>query len=196
MSSILETLSSQLDAGTVQSISRQLNLDPATTQAAIAGALPMLVGKLAQNASQPAGAAALDRALNAHDGSIFGRVTDALGNAGLGDGILNHVFGGQRGSAEAGLGRATGLDAGSAGQILAMLAPLVLGALGKMRNQGSLGSGNLSDVLQSEHQSVEAQAPGGLGGLLGSLLDQDRDGSVMDDLAKMGGGLLGGLFKR
>lgn len=196
MSSILETLRSQLDADTVQSIGLQLNLDPATTQAAIAGALPMLVGKLAHNASQPAGAASLNQALNAHDGSIFGQITDVLGNAGIGDGILKHVFGGQRGTAEAGLGRATGLDAGTAGQLLAMLAPLVLGALGRMRNQNNLDAGGLSDVLRQENQSVQAQAPEGLGGLLGSLLDRDRDGSVMDDLAQMGGGLLGGLFKK
>lgn len=196
MSSILETLRSQLDAETVQSIGRQLNLDPATTQTAIAGALPMLVGKLAHNASQPAGAASLNQALNAHDGSIFGQITDVLGNSGIGDGILKHVFGGQRGSAEAGLGRATGLDAGTAGQLLAMLAPLVLGALGRMRNQNNLDAGGLSDVLRRENQSAQAQAPEGLGGLLGNLLDRDGDGSVVDDLAQMGGGLLGGLFKK
>jgi len=30
--------------------------------------------------------------------------------------------------------------------------------------------------------------------LIGNLLDSDGDGSVTDDLAKLGGGLLGGLF--
>jgi len=30
--------------------------------------------------------------------------------------------------------------------------------------------------------------------MLGSLLDSDGDGSVTDDLAKLGGSLLGGLF--
>jgi hypothetical protein len=33
-----------------------------------------------------------------------------------------------------------------------------------------------------------------MGGMLGSLLDQDGDGSIADDVAKLGGGLLKNLL--
>ena len=33
-------------------------------------------------------------------------------------------------------------------------------------------------------------------GMLGQLLDQDGDGSVADDIAKLGTGLLGSLFRK
>lgn len=80
---------------------------------------------------------------------------------------------------------------GKAGQLLMMLAPLVMAALGRHASQNGLDAGGISDVLQSSHAQAQAQAPAGLGGILGSLLDQDHDGKVMDDV----GGLLGGLLK-
>jgi hypothetical protein len=47
-------------------------------------------------------------------------------------------------------------------------------------------------MLQGEQKHVAASAPA-LGGLA-SLLDSDNDGQITDDLAKIGGKLLGGLF--
>jgi hypothetical protein len=177
--SIIDVLSSQLGPETVQAISRQLGVDPATAQQAIAAAVPMLTGGLARNAAQPGGAAAIQQAVTRdHDGSL-----------------LDDVAGGNQNRAAAGLSQATGLDMGKAAQLLMMLAPLVMGALGRHANQNGLDAGGISDILQSSHAQAQAQAPAGLGGILGGLLDQDHDGSVMDDDARMGGGLLGDLFK-
>lgn len=93
--------------------------------------------------------------------------------------------------AAAGLSQATGLDMGKAAQLLMMLAPLIMGALGRQTRQRGLDAGGMADILRSSQAQAQAQAPAGLGGILGGLLDQDHDGNVMDDV----GGLLGGLFK-
>ncbi len=200
MSSIVDLLSSQLGPDAVQSISRQLGIDEGTAQQAIGAAIPMLTGGLAKNASQPGGAAALHQAVTRdHDGGLLDNVTDFLGqggSSGMGAGILGHVFGGNQGNAASGLSKVTGLDSNKSGQLLMMLAPLVLAALGKLTNRNGLDSGGLASVLQQGNAQAQAQAPSGLGSILGNLLDSNNDGSVMDDVARMGGGLLGGLFDK
>lgn len=192
--SIVDVLSSQLGPETVQTVSRQLGIDPGTAQQAIAAAVPMLTGGLARNAARPGGAEAIHQAVvRDHDGSLLDDVAGFLGQGqtGMGAAILGHVFGGNQNRAAAGLSQATGLDMGKAGQLLMMLAPLVLAALGRQTRQKGLDAGGITDILRSSHAQAQAQAPAGLGGILGGLLDQDKDGDVMDDV----GDLLGGLFK-
>jgi hypothetical protein len=109
---------------------------------------------------------------------------------GIGEAILRHVLGGRQASVEQGVGRATGLDAGSVAQLLAILAPIVMGALGRARQSGG---GGLDSILGGAQQQVQQQAPGA-NDFLSGVLDANRDGSSLDDIARMGAGLLGGLF--
>lgn len=105
--------------------------------------------------------------------------------------ILGHIFGGQQDQASANLGQATGLGA-NAGNLLMMLAPLVMSFLAQRVMSGGLNSSQLGNALGQEKDQVQQQ--GGLGGgLLGSLLDQNGDGKLdISDLMKIGGSLLGG----
>lgn len=195
--SIVDLVKSQLGPEGIQALGDRFGLDPATTQKTIAAAVPLLTGTLAKNASQPQGAAALHQAVaRDHDGSILDNLGGFLsqGNTDLGGAVLGHIFGNRQGSAADGLARTTGIDAGTAGQFLMMLAPLILGALGKVTRQQNLDTGGLTDVLNRSNAQAQAEAPSGLGGILGGLLDQDKDGNVMDDIARMGGGMLGDLF--
>lgn len=198
MSSIFETLNQQLGGDAVSQISRALGTDQGATARAVPAALASLMGGLSANASRSGGAEALAGALaRDHDGSILDNLPSALagGQGGTGEGILKHVFGTRRVAVEQGLSQKTGLDAGSTAQLLAMLAPLVLGALGKTQRNSNLNPRDLSDLLGGERRTIERQAPDGLG-VLGSLLDRDGDGSVADDVAKMGAGLLGRFLRR
>jgi hypothetical protein len=193
--SLVDILSSQLGTEGVEMMGQKLGLDPATTQQAVAAAIPMLTGALAHNAAQPGGAADLHQALNDHDGSILDNIGSYLGNSGaassMGGAILGHILGQHQDNATTGLANATGIDAGQAGQLLAMLAPLVMGALGRMKQQGGIDPGNLASVLQNEHAQAAAAAPSGLGGLVASILGGGGGGGGLEDIA---GSLLGGLF--
>jgi hypothetical protein len=202
--SLVDILQSQLGSEGVERIGRQIGLDPATAQQAVAGAIPILTGALARNASQPGGADALHQALDAHDGSILDQLGGLLGNSvgnsgggslggGIGGAILAHILGHKQDTAASGLANATGISGSQAIQLLAMLAPLVMGALGRMKRQQGIDPSSLPGVLQNEHAQAQAAAPSGLGGLA-SMLDMDGDGNPMDDIARIGGGLLGGLF--
>jgi hypothetical protein len=116
------------------------------------------------------------------------------GLGGVGGAILGHVLGGKRAPVEAGIGRATGMNGSQVSQLLVLLAPIVMAALGRMARQRNADPGALGGMLQEEQHEVARRAPGAGG--LGGLLDSDNDGQIMDDLARMAPGMLGGLFGR
>ena len=172
MTALTDELFAQLEGAPLQQISQQLGIGRTQAAGAVSAALPLLIGAMGKNASQPQGAEALFGALQRDHtggggdlGSLLGMV---LGGAQSrqtdGSGMLGHIFGGQQGP-----GAAMGMAGG--GNPTAQ----VRGAL-----------------LGQEQQQVRRQ--GGLGGgLLGAVLDQDGDGQLgLGDLLKIGGGLLGG----
>jgi len=196
--SLTDDLLSQLQGAPLQQVSQQLGLDSQQASGAIGAALPLLMGALGNNAARPQGAEALLGALqNNHSGLDIGSVLGAvLGGGGSpaanGAGILGHIFGGSQGRAEAGLAQATGLSSDRAGQLLKILAPIVMAYLAqRMSSGGQANASDLSRILGQEKQHVVQQGGVG-GGLLGSLLDQDGDGQFgVSDLIKLGSGLLG-----
>lgn len=191
--SLLDLLCSNLDGDAVQQIGRRVGASPDATASAISAALPVLIGALSRNAANPTGAAALDRALD-RDHSGFG--LDDLGslvsglNPSAGQDILKHVLGGRQAGVENTIGRASGLDVGQVGQILAFLAPIVMGFLGRQKRQQGLDAGGLGGYLGA--QAGQQGSP--IFDLATRMLDADGDGSMLDDLAQMGGGLFGKMM--
>ncbi len=213
MTALTDDLFSQLEGAPLQQIAQQLGVGRTQAAGAVSAALPLLMGALGRNASQPQGAEALFGALQRdHAGApdLGGLLGMVLGGAQTrqtdGAGMLGHIFGGQQDRAEQHLGEATGLGGDRAGQLMKILAPIVLAYLAKRMFSGNdggggaaadLGGGNasadvLGAILGQEQQAVRQQ--GGLGGgLLGAVLDQDGDGQLgLGDLLKISGGLLGG----
>lgn len=220
--SLSDELMGQLQGAPMQGLAQQLGLDSVQTEQAVGVALPMLFGALGQNAAQPQGAADLFGALQrdhssaqgAMDlGGLLGGLLGGAGGAGaagglgsilgsvLGGGagnsqlnggsILGNIFGGQRQQAESQLGQATGLG-GNAGQLMAMLAPLVMSFLANRVQSQGMGANDLGNALGQERSQIQSQG-GAAGGILGSLLDQNGDGKLdVGDLFKLGGSLLGG----
>jgi hypothetical protein len=190
--SLLEMLQQRLGGQAVDQMSRKIGADPGTTGNAIDAALPLLIAALARNATAGGQAQSIDTAVSQdHDGSVLDDIPGFLNNAdsGPGAGILRHVLGGRQQTVQTGLGQATGLDPQKAGQLLTMLAPLVMGALGRAKRERGLDTGSLSDLLSGEQDRLKETAPG-IMGTLGRFLDRDNDGSAMDDI----GGMLGKAF--
>jgi len=196
---ILEVLTGQLGGDALGQISRQLGTDEKTAGNATAAGVTALIGALSRNAGKADGAAQLDNALaKDHDGSVLDNLTGFLGNpdTGTGQGILRHVLGGQQRQVESGLSQATGLDSAGAGKLLAMLAPVVMGALGKAKQQGKLDSSGVSSLLGEQRAEISRRDPQAMG-MLDRLLDADGDGDFdIGDAAKHGMGLLGKLFNK
>lgn len=181
-------LQETIGADTVSSMSRQLGTDEIATQGALGAALPLMLEALTRNASSPEGAASLHDALaRDHDGSLLDDLPGYLGRPNLtdGDGILGHVFGSRRPAVEQGVGRSSGLDAGDVAKLMATVAPLVMAYLGRRQREAGVDSAGLGPALAAERERALADEPG-LRGLAG-ILDADDDGSVIDDLMRLGG---------
>lgn len=205
MSSLTDDLLRQLQGQPLEQMSSQLGLSQSQTAGAVSAALPLLLGALGRNASQPQGAEALFGALQRDHagaaggldiGSVLGAVLGGGGGRQTdGAGILGHIFGGRQETAAQGLGQATGLGGGQANTLLKILAPIVLSYLAQRMfaggGQAAASPQALGDVLGQERQRIQQDSSAG--GLLGSVLDQDGDGQLgLGDLLKIGGGLLGG----
>jgi hypothetical protein len=199
MSSIVDLLKGALGSGELGKISKQLGTDEGTAKSAVETAMPMLLGALSRNASTSDGADSLLGALTKdHDGSVLDNPSAILDDpaSGPGDGILGHVFGAKRSAVEAGVGQAAGLDSGSAGKLLTMLAPMVMGALGKTQRQSGLNASGLAQMLGQEGRELESKQPQAMG-MLGAVLDADGDGDFdLGDAAKHGMKALGKFFKK
>jgi hypothetical protein len=194
MSFITDMLMQQLSGNAVSQISQKIGADPGITSQAIAMATPLLMSALARNASNPQGAQALHQALNQdHNGGILDNVAGFLGGnpqAANGAGILSHVLGDQRGAVQNGLAQQTGLDANASGQLLEMLAPIVMGALGKTQQQQGLDVNGLASLLGNHQQTAQASSPDMMG-MLSGLLDMNKDGNPMDDIGRIAGQFFG-----
>ena len=200
MSDMLEMLADTLGGNTLERISSQIGADEGSTAKAISAALPILLGAMDRNTDQLDGAESLLNALNRdHDGSILDDIGGLLGGAqsGPGEAILGHILGGKKKSVESGLSQVSGLDSGSIAKLLPILAPIVMGMLGRAQREQGLDAGGLSEMLTGERKRAQSRNPDA-GGILGDLLDADNDGQVIDDVVKLGTSLLGGLlvFKR
>jgi hypothetical protein len=198
MSSIIEVLMDQLGGDNLKNISHQLGSRQRATRKAMPEVLGMLTEALARNSSREEGAQALSRALSKdHDGSILDNIPDFINRyqEGPGDGILRHVFGDRRQAIEQNFSKKSKLDFGSITKLLTMLAPLVMGYLGRNQRKQGLDVGGLASLLGAERQQARRMAPKSTG-MLGQLLDTDGDGEFIDDVAKIGGGLISKLFGR
>jgi hypothetical protein len=189
MNVISQVITQQLAGAAAGQIAQRLGISESTAQIAVQVAVPLIVTALARNASQPQGAQDLHNAVTSdHDGSILENLSGYLQNpqAANGSGILGHVLGEQRPAVETQLAQATGLNLNSAGGLLEMVAPLVMGAVGREQQQNDLDAQGLGQYLGEQQQQAQTANPD-LMGTLNSMLDSNRDGSVADDLSRIAG---------
>lgn len=178
-------------------MAKKLNINEDQVQKILVIAVPLLIQALSKNAESKAGAEALFKAVSSdHDGSVLDKADDFLENPNLkqGTGILKHVLGAQTDPMADQLAQLSGVDPKVAKQVLAMAAPVVLGALGKMQSGGEFDASSLPGVLDSAREMAEAKVPG-LMGVMKGLVDADGDGKIDDRVVQMGSALLSNLFK-
>jgi hypothetical protein len=224
MAQLTDTLNGLLEAQAPQ-IGRRIGADPQKTQAAVQTAVPALLAALGQNATSGGGAALKSALERDHDGSILDNLGDYLGGtaklnprATNGAGILEHTLGPRQETMQRAISAKSGLDMGSVGSLLALLAPIVMGMLSKRASGGGtsgtgtsgtgtsgtgtsgtaagggIGLDDLTDLLGRE--KADAQSNPDLGDILGSVLG---GGATTGPQQGSGGGLmdmLGGLFGR
>jgi hypothetical protein len=181
---ILESVLNTQGGAAVRQLAAQFGLGEDQTASALSALVPALAAGLQRNVQQQDGVEALISALGAGQHREYidnpASLTDpsAIND---GNGILSHVFGSKDVSRAVAANAAsqTGLSADLMKRLLPIAAAMVMGALAK-HQAGSTAQG--------------AGMPGNRGGLadmIGGLLDQNRDGSMIDDVTSAIGRFLG-----
>ncbi len=172
MADLLGSLMEQLESrGAIDQIASKLGVPPGQASSAVAAGVPAILAGLAKNAQKPEGASAIASALEKdHDGSVLDDDSyfDSYQEK-KGEGILGHVFGDKTGSVESQVSALGGLDGAKGGELMKMLAPLIMGYLGKQKSSGGLDVSSLSQILGGGGSGGGLQLPGGLGEILGGL---------------------------
>lgn len=183
---VLEAILNAQGGGLAHQLGQQLGLDDRQTASALSAIVPALSAGLQRNASSPDGLSALLSALGSgrhtryvEDPSQLGRAETVMdGNA-----ILGHILGSKdvsrrvasRASAQTGVGE----------DVLKKMLPLAASVLmGTLAKQSSGGAPSRADAAPP--------SGGGILDMLTPLLDQNRDGSIVDDVLGMAGRFLGG----
>ncbi len=208
MSGLLDLLSGPMGKQLISGVAGQTGEPEDKTADVLSMAMPLLLGAMKKNTSDPQSAAGLMNALSSkHNGSILDNLgglfqggvnSDVLND---GAGILGHVLGNKQTTVENAISQKSGVDAGNVAQILKIAAPIIMGFLGRQKAQGNVSDANgLSSLLGSMLGGQPQQNQS----LIASLIDADGDGSVLDDVAGMVlgskekkgglGGMLGSLF--
>lgn len=166
-------------------------IDPAQAKQVAMMGLPSLVKAMDRNASTKEGAEALARALEQHKDDDVDDLNVYFDKVDTNDGakILQHILSGKDTSFKNNLAVKTGLQTDQVSGILTQLAPMLLGMMGKEKVKRGAGPDDIAGILGDMMGQGNG---GGLMDIAEGLLDADKDGSIVDDVGK----LFGGLFKK
>jgi hypothetical protein len=171
MGNLIEEFIGSMGSEVSQKMSNKTNIDQGTISQLLPVIAPMILGGLKKQKDERGGQDRVDHILNKYgDPSVLGNL-DGLFQQKLDDNTTDPNLGGLLGNAGSDATNLlsknlSGVDSGMVAKLIPMLAPVILGFLTKKRDSGTGSSG------------------------LAGLLDQDGDGSVLDDVAGL---LLGGL---
>ena len=181
---ILDAILNHQDGAAVQQLAQQFGLDSDQATSALSALVPQLAAGVQRNIQQPCGLDSLLGALTGggheqvmNDPSLLGQAT----SMDAGNGILGQLLGSRDASRQVASAAAsqTGLSADLLKQMLPLAATLVMGAVSRQ-------------VSAAGTSANAAPQAAGLMGSLESVLDQNRDGSMVDDVVGMMGKFLGG----
>lgn len=174
---ILESVVGARDGAAIHQLAAQFGLSPEKVSAALGALMPPVAAGLKHDVDT--NAAGLESALARGHHETYIEQPETLARPETtadGNAILGHIFGSKEVSRNVATGAAqkTGIDPAILKKMLPLIAAVAMGALAK----------------RSKTTGGAATGAGGIGAMLEPLLDRDRDGSMMDDLT----GMLGGMF--
>lgn len=150
--------------------------------ALLAVAAPLIISYLSKKSQSPNEAESLNTVLDKdHDGSILNDVSQAEARQSEGNSILNHIFGEEKQTVESQLSQKTGISIDKIGPVLSMLAPIIMGYIGKEKQQNNVGAGGLGGLLDGILGNASGQAQDGqsnpLNDIIGNVLGGQSNSS-------------------
>ncbi len=175
MNNILDMLFSTENQSAIDELSRSFDLSPEQTKTAVEELIPALSRGLQKNTASEPGMDDLLDALRTGKHAEYMDKPSTLGQPETtkdGNSILGHIFGSKEVSREVAsrASASSGISSAILKKMLPVVASLVMGAISKKVIGGS-----------SSRQVNRANS----GGIIGMLLDSDKDGSIWDDVLSM-----------
>lgn len=176
------------NAGALEQLASQFGLDNTQVESIINSAVPEISNGINKNTSSEEGLKSFWDALNDHKDAPVEDMLQDVEKVDTEDGgkILGHILGERTTEVEQNLSQAQGISAGAVGGILKFLAPLIMGMIGrqavskKPAVNPEVGGGIIDSILGGDSPVSK---------MTKNMLDQNNDGSILDDL-------LGKLFGR
>jgi len=195
MSNLANEVFRHLSDDVIIQLSKQIGAqDPNAVKRASQGVVQLLLDAITRNANNQRSGEGLMGALKRdHDGGILGDLLGVLSGKKQasnpkttnGTGIVNHLLGKRQLEAAQIISQMSGLDIFKSGVLTQLIAPVVMGVVGQQGRQSSgFDLGGLAKVLMGGKQQAGQQAKSP--SIFEKLLDQDGDGSMMDDLLNIG----------
>jgi outer membrane protein OmpA-like peptidoglycan-associated protein len=168
--SLLDTISSYVTPDIINKASAFLGETPASTSKAMTGIVPTLLSNVASVASAPGGLSQLESLVSKvgvgnvlnNVGSLFSGGSATADAMGLGRNLLGTILGENTGSLISAISNFSGISSASAGALLSLAAPLVLGALAKLKYLQTLTTGELARLLTGQRAGIGAAVPSAL----------------------------------
>lgn len=195
MSLLNSILSSVVNDQLSSKIAQSTGLSEDQTKKALSMAMPLLMGAVSKNSTDEKWAQALNTALEQHDWSILNNlnISDIL-SSDEGQKIVGHILGSKTGTAEQAIAKETGADSSQIGTILKIAAPILMGALGKQKKDKNLDTSGLTSLLSDEKKSMKSD--GTIQSMIFDFIDQNDDGSIVDDLIGFASKMMQGNSKK
>lgn len=171
---IISMITNALTPDLINRIASALGLDRFTTQNAIGAAVPAILAGLAGVASQPGGAQKVADAVNQQSSSgILGSLASMVGGSGQsslisqGTSLLSSLFGGRDTNALSGaVAKFAGMGQGESNSLLAMLAPAVMGVIGKSFGGRTPDASGITSLFASQKDNIISAMPSGFTSML------------------------------
>jgi len=194
MTNLVNEVHKHLSDNVIIQLSKQIGAqDPNQVKRAAGDIVQLLTHALQNSAGQEEQKRGLYGAIERdHDGGILGDLMGVFtGKKQVnnpktmnGAGIVNHLLGKRQLEAAQVIGQNSGLDIFKSGVLMQLIAPVIMGVVGKTTKSKGLDLGGLASILLGGGQQQQEKSPAG--GIFGKLLDMDGDGNMMDDLLNIG----------
>lgn len=184
----------------IDDIAEKLGVSRDEAKVAIEQGGAVLLGGLAKNAETAEGSAAIQKALQKHEGSTGAGKVDDVDQADGGK-IVAHILGGNEKEVTTKLTESKATPGIDFGKLLPILAPIVMGLIANANKdkktdagapESGGGIGDLIGGLLGGGNSGGGAGGGGIGDVLGGLLGGGSGGSGGGGIGDLLGGLLGG----
>ncbi len=177
---LLNLVKGQLNETVIGKMSQIAGAKHSETTSAIDTILPALMGAVVNKGSDKSGAGALLNMINSgnHDGSMFSNLAGLLGDAGktsammgVGKTLVSSLLGNRQSSILDLITNRTSLGRNASSSLMSMLAPMIMGMIGKQVKSSNLDARGLMKMLSGQRSIVEQALPAGFSSALGLAAD-------------------------